>query len=102
MTVDPSLQRGFLRDPLCVDINNYLQNFQMLNLDSKQVKIDSTLTPQTASQRNLIWVKDTIFSPSAAPLLAQEIIRLINQGYCLGQPNINNPSGILVGLYKQI
>lgn len=74
-------------------------NFSPVN---KQIKIDSNLTPQTAYQRNLIWVKDTIFNPSAAPLLAQEITRLINQGYCLGQPNINSPGGILVGLYKQI
>lgn len=64
------------------------------------IQVDLNLTPLNASCKGYSWVKDTIFSPSVAPLHAQEITRLINQGYCLGQSNINSPSGIMVGLYK--
>lgn len=92
-TIEPKTTKNSSNFP---SINNSTSQNQAL----KQIKIDSTLTFQTASQRGLVWVKDTIFNLSAAPFLAQEIIRLTNQGYCLGQPNINSPSGILVGLYR--
>lgn len=66
-----------------------------------EIKVDEKMTPQNASKLDFIWVKDTIFSPSA-PALAQEIIKLVNQGYRLGQPSANSASKVFVGLYKKV
>jgi len=65
----------------------------------KEIKVDPALTPQTASQKGLGWVKDTIFSPQA-PIASRDVIKLINEGYCLGRPNLTNASKVLVGLYR--
>jgi hypothetical protein len=73
----------------------------MEKIKLEEIKVDLTLTPQTASQKGLSWVKDTIFSPSA-PTLTQDLVNLVNQGYQLGKPSANNASKVLVGLYKKV
>lgn len=73
----------------------------MEKIKLEEIKVDLALTPQTASQKGLSWIKDTIFSPSA-PALVQEIINLVNQGYRLGQPSTKGTSKVFVGLYKKI
>lgn len=72
----------------------------MEKIKLEEIKIDPALTPQTAPQKGLSWVRDTIFSPQA-PTISQDVIKLINEGYCLGRPNLTNASEILVGLYRQ-
>lgn len=70
----------------------------MEKIKLEEIKVDPALTPQTASQKGLSWVRDTIFSFSA-PALAQEITNLVNQGYRLGQPSVKCASKVFVGLY---
>jgi hypothetical protein len=60
--------------------------------------VDTSLTPQTASQKGLVWIKDTLYSPTA-PGIAKEVEDLASKGYCLGKPGNPTSSTILVGLY---
>lgn len=69
------------------------------NTKVEGIKIDRDLDPRNAGEKGYQWVKDTICTPKA-PVIFQAIIRLINEGYRLGQPNLTNASKILVGLYK--
>ena len=64
-----------------------------------KLKVDRTLTPQSALEKGFVWKKDSIYSP-VAPSLLQEIVDLVKKGYRLGQPNASSNSDIFVGLYK--
>jgi len=65
------------------------------------VRIDQDLTPSNSSIKGYKWIKDTVFTP-LAPSLFKEVNCLIEKGYCLGQPTIQNASKICVGLYCPI
>lgn len=76
-----------------------IKTIQPQTLKTEKVEIDRDLDPRNAGEKGYQWVKDTICTPKA-PVIFQAIIRLINEGYRLGQPNLTNASKILVGLYK--
>lgn len=79
---------------------NFARFLIMEKIKLKEIKVDPALTLQTASQKGLSWVKDTIFSLQA-PTVSQGVIKLMNKGYCLGRPNLTNASKVLVGLYRK-
>lgn len=71
------------------------------NSDISAIKINNNLNPVNAKEKGYQWVKDTIYTPSA-PALFQEIVKLIKEGYCLGQSSLSGTSKVIAGLYKRI
>lgn len=59
--------------------------------------IDPDLNIQNASQKGLVWVKDTLYTP----FIAQEVEKLMSNGYCLGKPGNPTSSNIVVGIYTK-
>lgn len=66
-----------------------------------KIKIDKSLTPETAEFRQLEWIGDAVYDESAPDVVNQEVEDLIKCGYLVGNP-ASNATDIYVGVYRPL